>query len=360
MQTYFRSDGNVMPAVQPNPWLIGKREDILYFFLPVFAALLVFFMAQHPVVSNSMFLSMIAAYGFGLGPLHQGPSWFTYFDKDNRTYYASNLTNRIRFFFLPPILMITGVLATLLCTQFLFAALTLCHIDHLLQQSVRLSRLYRKDDAYAAANPKMEGISQYSIAVAFSMVGFYRFNFLQFATVPGAYYWTVAACILAFVCVCVYVGGILKRRHEGLPIHYQSLLFWVISVLAWAPGAFVTNFYLAFLIPLTIHWFQFLGMNATLVERKAAAARKLHPESVKKDAMIPPALKLFAVCFTYMSMFVLIDYLSQTTASVVVKGLSVGVLSGLAMNHYMLDTFIWRWQDEYPKQHILPYIASQQ
>jgi len=356
MQTYYGSDGHALARAQSNPWLIGKKEDISFFFLPIFVAVAVFYFAQSQLVANSMFLTMIAAYGFGLGPLHQGASWFTYFDKDNFAYYGSNQTNRFRFFILPPILILTGIVATLACPTFLFAALTVCHIDHLLQQSVRLSRLYRKEQKYAATSFMMEGISQYSIAFAFSFVGFYRFDFLGFASLPGALYLTIATCAVAFVAAIAYVGGIVKQYAAGLPLHVPALLFWILSVLAWVPGAFVPNFFMAFLIPLTIHWFQFLGMSAVLVERKAAATASSATDS--KKHLLSPAGMLLAVCFVYMAMFVFIDFLVHSPVSIYLKGVSVGVLSGLAMCHYMLDTFIWRWQDEYPQQHILPYITA--
>lgn len=359
MQTYYNSDGRALSYAQTSPWLIGKKEDIAFFFLPVFVAIAVFFLAQNPIVTNSMFLTMVAAYGFGLGPFHQGASWFTYLDKENFAYYASNNTNRFRFFVLPPLLILTGIVATVACPQFLFGALTICHIDHLLQQSVRLSRLYRREDKYATATFSLEAASQYSVALAFSLVGFYRFDFLNFSSFPGALALTITLCVIAAVSTAAYIFGILKRHSEGLPLHVPALLFWTLSVLAWAPGAFVNNFFLAFLIPLTIHWFQFIGMNAILVERKAAAYSSSDTGSRKSVLNLSPAVTLLAVCFVYMAMFVFIDYICHAPVSIYLKGLCVGILAGLAMCHYMLDTFIWRFQDDYPKEHILPYITSE-
>lgn len=258
---------------------------------------------------------------------------------------------------MPPLLIATGIVATISCPQFLFGALTICHIDHLLQQSVRLSRLYRKESKYATAKFPLEAASQYSVALAFSLVGFYRFDFLSFSSFPGAFPLTIATCVVAVVSAIAYLAGILKSHFKGLPLHIPALLFWVLSVLAWAPGAFVSNFYLAFLIPLTIHWFQFIGMNAVLVERKAKAAQTTSKASER--SRLSPSFTLLSVCFVYMSMFIFIDYICHASVSVYLKGLSVGVLAGLAMCHYMLDTFIWRFQDDYPKEHILPYITAE-
>ncbi len=356
MQTYYGSDGQALVRAQQNPWLIGRKEDISFFFLPVIVAVAVYYLAQTQLVANSMFLTMIAAYGFGLGPLHQGATWFTYFDKDNLAYYKGNQINRFRFFILPPVLILTGIVATIACPQFLFGALTVCHVDHLVQQSVRLSRLYRKEDKFATANFELEGISQYSIAFAFTLVGFYRFDFLGFASMPGALFLTIAICVIAMLSALAYLGGIYRQHMDGLPLHLPALLFWILSVLAWVPGALVSNYFVAFLIPLTIHWFQFLGMNAILVERKAACTTCSATDS--RRSLFRPAGILFGVCFIYLSMFVFIDFLCHSPVSVYLRGICLGVLAGLSMCHYMLDTFIWRFQDEYQQQHILPYIIK--
>lgn len=356
MQTYYGSNESVASSALPSPWLIGKKEDITFFSLPVFIALLIFGMAQHPAVTNSVFLTMIAGYGFGLGPLHQGPSWFTYFDKDNFAYYSSNRLNQLRFFVMPPCLIVIGIAATIICPLFLFGALTICHVDHLLQQTVRLARLYRQEGTFATCSPIMEGLSQYSVAAAFTMIGFFRFNFLNFATMPGAGLLTTVTCMLAFVSVVIYLTGIIGEHKKGLPLHVPALLFWTISVLAWVPAAFVTNFFNAFLLPLTIHWFQFIGFNSVLVERKAKADRSSHPESTKPA--FPPAATLLTMSFTYMALFIAIDWACHSNMAVLMKVIGLGILAGLSMCHYMLDTFIWRFQDEYPKKNIVPYICS--
>ncbi|MCC6979116.1 MAG: hypothetical protein IT343_12400 [Candidatus Melainabacteria bacterium] len=351
MQTYYRSDESFGNNAVASPWLIGVKEDTLFFFLPVFAALAIFALAQHPLVNNSFFLAMIAAYGFGLGPFHQGASWFTYFDKENFAYYASNNLNRFRFFVMPPLLIFIGIVATIACPQFLFAVLVVLHIDHLLQQSVRLARLYRQEGKFATANFKLEAISQYCVAAACTMIGAYRFDFLQFCSVPYALVATGIASVAAVLATAAYIEGIVRQHRAGSPLQVPALLFWAVSLLAWVPAIFVTNFFHAFLIPLTIHWFQFIGMNAVLVERKAAKAR-----GTNGKMLLAPVLTLLAMCFIYMSIFIGIDFVCHTHASVIVKGLCLGVLAGLAMCHYSLDTFIWRFQDDYPREHILPYI----
>ncbi len=120
-----------------------------------------------------------------------------------------------------------------------------------------------------------------------------------------------------------------------------ALLFWAVFVLAWVPAAFVTNFFNAFLLPLTIHWFQFIGFNSVLVERKAEADRNSLPESTKPA--FPPVAALQTICFTYMTLFIVIDLACHSNLTVIMKVIGLGVLAELAMCHYMLDTFIWRF-----------------
>ena len=181
----------------------------------------------------------------------------------------------------------------------------------------------------------------------------------------------VIACGLATLAfTALYVSQLVAKVKSGEYLNMPALVFWILSLTCMLPmGLLGKDFSAAFLAPVTWHWIQYIGLNFRLVKNKYVSS----PENQSALPMAKPLMIFFGICIGVTAINLLL--MSQTTASPnsynelgktvahapqELINLFLGTVIGLALCHFFLDAFIWRFREAYPRQAILPYLKTKQ
>lgn len=339
------------------PWLFGIKLDLFLFFLPALFGTILMSIAQQGSIASSPILLTLFLQGFGIGPFHQGITWFHYFDANNREHYGSG-NNKLWSVILPAVIVfLTTVLFWYypLAVTFVYVLWT---IQHIAQQNVGVMLLYHnhgRNEVIVDRNIEVRSIQ--------TAAAFFSFLFLAHMIVGvdkytyAAVYGVVAATALELLyLVGRYVDQIYKQVKTGKSLNVPSLCFWLLSLGTLAPlGIFARDYTQGLFAALVIHWFQYIGLNAILVRRK-------YGEESNKRALTghrPIAL--------FVSMGVFYAVLSMPLLTVLGNGFNVqalpwqirllaGIFNGLTLAHYFVDAFMWRFRDEFNRKSLLAYL----
>lgn len=341
------------------PWMLGSpKSDILWFYVaPLIVGVILFAMAESNFVTQSLILTSIAVNGFGFGPLHQGATWFSYFDKANREYYASSPLNRAVFLAGPPFLILVCTLCAFLSFEATVFVFVLWHVHHLIQQNVRFLALHHREPAkYAISNNDVEIATQWLGAMLFTLIGFHRVDMFGCRVMPLFEPALIILAVLFVVTGGVYICDIMAQMRDGKSCNVPALTFWIVSVLSMAPVAFFgKSYYNAFLLPLALHWFQFIGFNAHIVRNKYVG------EKAERLPFGSPSALFFGTCVCFMLISVSLQAVSSggIFSNVWVGYIGIGIVFGLAACHYILDTFLWRFNEPFQQEQTIPYLFDE-
>lgn len=337
------------------PWIFNQKLDLLFFFVPVILAPLVFVLAQSNFALNSAFWGILIINSFGLGDFHIGITWFNYLDRKNRGFYTST-ANKIRIHYLMPMVIVSlsilGVVYVPAITVFIYMAWS---VQHLVQQNVGLLLLYHDHKQHEAiVNRALELRTLHSGAVFFFML------FAQRLLWPGVAHSSLWLIIIALVGL-VFVGSIILYLRElfqqirnGANLNVPAFLFWCLAIYFFAPFAFIGKRYTdAILISNIMHWCQYIGLMYAL------SYRKYKPDNLQ-DLPTPHPLILLAiigVCMVALLMSVRenIGQVNIESSSWTVKAL-LGFVLGTIMIHYWQDAFMWRFREQFYRDTVLTYL----
>lgn len=353
MSSSVAAGGNVRVAY---PWMFGRNFDLLFFFAPVLLGIGAYALSQSSYVSGSFFWTVLVLNAFGAGPFHWGPTWFAYFDKNNRAHYMSDKRLKTIFFAGPPLIMAFCVAGMFLAPWLVLLITSAWAIQHLVQQNVGILLLYHNHGKGEAIVPRpLEMRSQWAPAIFFSIL------FVQRILFKGGSNAIVTAMIAlvgiwALVSVTLYVRELAQQIRNGAALNVPALIFWAISVSSLIPFAFLgKGFDDAYIIPVTIHWFQYIGLNYILIKYKYDRAENQAQNLVVSS---PKAL-FFSVCTIALMIglgLVLWKQSGQLAHQSAAFNVVAGVVFGLANIHYYLDAFLWRFREEYQRKTVLPYL----
>jgi len=336
------------------PWMFGKSVDTLFFFAPVLLGVGLVF--THNIFNHAGWLwTFLILNAFGAGPLHQGATWFAYFDKKNREYFVSTPANRFIFFFGPPLIIIASVFAAIYALQLFVAIGMIWALQHIVQQNIGILLLYHNHGRGEAivARP-LEARTQQFAACTFFLIFFYRVFLLGRAGEIVLPVIAVFALYTTFLIV-KYLRTLGQQLRQGSYLNVPAFLFWCLSVLCLWPMAFVVNsFAEGYLIPVTVHWSQYLILNYVLVKNK-------YSEEQLKNICIPrPLLLLFSVCVTLLAINLFLQFgFDALTKHKLFLGICFGLMNGIGLVHFFQDAFLWRFRDPYLRQAILPHLMSE-
>lgn len=338
------------------PWMFGQRLDIAFYFAPVIVAWLAFALSNAPDVSRSIFWATVVSSGFGAGPFHGGPTWFVYFDRRNIAHWGSSPGKATIFFILPPALMLLSVVGMLTVPHITNAVYIFWTVQHLVQQNFGILSLYHNHGANEAVPDRvLEKASLYFSCLASTLIMVLRLNFEGLGSIPGLPLVIWTAAFAAFGANCTYIAVTVKQLRAGKSLNVPALVFWLLSVCFFLPAAFLGRTgYHALLIPLVLHWFQYIGLNYVLVGRKYAGE-----DGANLPSSHPLALLTLVCLLTVAAVLAMnIAALADNALSVTARRMLVGAVFGLSIVHYYLDAFIWRFREPYQRQAILPYLLA--
>jgi hypothetical protein len=169
---------------------------------------------------------------------------------------------------------------------------------------------------------------------------------------------------VAFVTsVVLYLRDLHAQIRAGASFNAPAFFFWILCLSFYMPMA-VTQNPLALLLPSVLHWIQYIGLNSVMVRRKYSGeqAQFLSLISSEKAANSKmPGFRFFiyfspAVLFVQFGSYLLC--LAVWPQANCINHVWNSAFLGLAMVHYLLDGFIWKFREEYNRKAILPYLVS--
>jgi len=336
------------------PWLFECKLDLLLFFLPILFAVPLTIAAGGSVIAKAPVLLAVLLDGFGIGAFHLGATWYHYFDERNRKHYTSR-SNLWWSAILPVVLIISTIGGSIFAPDLVYFVYLVWTIQHLTQQNVGILRLYHNQ-------PSIEAVVERSLEASTVQAAAVMFGFMFLARIVMPHTWqatvvqiTAALCAIEFSSVMVrYIRQLFSQLRSGKALNVPAQAFWIISLVFLAPlGCFAQSISQGIILALFMHWIQYIGLNAILVQKKYAQPGE------KRFVLTGRPLVLFC---TIGFLFALIKVPAETLTALNVGQMTWqyqivnGLFLGLAFTHYLQDTFIWRFKDEFNKQAILQFL----
>lgn len=336
------------------PWMFGRNFDLLFFFVPVTLGFAFFALARYSPLSTSPLWTILFLEAFGAGAFHWGPTWFAYFDRKNRQYWKSNPNKQAIFFAGPVLVMLACIFGNIYCPWLVQLIAMPWALQHVVQQNVGILLLYHNQNRGEAIVDRTTEIkSQQAPAIFFAAIFFWR---VFFHSPQNFLCGTVGAALAlwALYKVAQYIFIMRRQVRDGAQVNVPALGFWAMSVLAFLPFAFIgKEFSDSFLIPVTIHWFQYIGLNFMLVKNKYGAGQA----QVVDLPNFSPMVLFFITCTVFVVILMALN-IAPTLPHMDPLAIKVftGIYLGLANIHYLLDAFLWRFREAHVRQSILPYL----
>jgi hypothetical protein len=334
--------------------MLGRRYDVLFYFLPLLFGIACFLMARFSPLSTSGFFVLILLDALGAGPFHWGPSWYAYWDKKNRDYWKSSRTKQAVFFAGPALVMAFAIACSFISPWLIAVVSMLWAVQHLVQQNVGILLLYHNQNSGEAIVDRVSEVrSQHAPAFLFMSIFFWRVLLKQ---PDGAIYGVIGFFLLAWTLWAVgsYLYKLRRLVLDGACLNVPAFVFWLMSVVAIAPVAFLgKNFGDGFVIPVTIHWFQYIGLNYMLIKYKYGPGE---PQVADLPKVAPVPLFICTCAVWVVAIYVVHWLLAYNVLNPVAATFAAGLYIGLADIHYLQDAFLWRFREPHVRQATLPFL----
>lgn len=337
-------------------WMFGPWRDLLFFFLPVPLALLMFAGAEAFEATNALLFALITQEVLGLGAFHQGATWFHFLDKENRGHYFVGLKGFFNFVAAPLALFLGTIAGEVFLPAFTFFIYICWSLNHAVQQNIGILLLYQNTKTNEARIPRhIQVWSQRLLALAFVLV-FFRRVLLSGTPLAELIWVPIAICAIAGTAYClVYLVRLAQELAAGKSLNVPHFTFWLLCVTYLIPFAFLGHDYDdAIMIPLVVHWCQYIGINYIV------AKRKYQNEREDNLPFKHPLVLYLGSGFTLVALILLLSYFQKANGDAAFAGkLLRGAILGMGMVHYYLDGFIWRFREKFPREAMLPYLVRQ-
>lgn len=333
--------------------MFGREHDLFFFFFSVFIGLAAFAVTQTPAASMSLLLAALVPTAFGAGPLHQGPTWFMYWDSKNRAHYGSTLKKAFVFYIAPFLVFATTVVGMLTpgLKQLVLGIWFVWSIQHLVQQNVGILLLYHNPkENEAIVERRLEVLSQQIPAIFFTLLLIRRTtlhqSYLAFDVVVGLF------GLWSLFLVFQYLLNLRQQTEQGKYLNVPAFVFWSLSVCSLSTFAFLGRDFLdSFIAPVTWHWFQYLGLNWRLIRNKYST------QEINNLPINKPVLLFISTCLALFVVNIGLSMCNQAQETPkLAKDVLAGCLIGLVNVHYFLDAFMWRFREPYQRAAILPFL----
>lgn len=327
-------------------WLFDWRADLLCFFLPLFFAVTMIYNAMSGTLLAALALFTIAIVFPVVGSFHGAATWFHYTDQKNQSYYFGT-GKRIFIFGIAPLLITLACAVAYAChlKDLVFWVYMIWTIQHLTQQNVGILLLYH-NPGEATVPRGIEARSQQIPSIIFGLLFFVH----QYVG-PRMFNLFVFLSMLSVLLLSShYMWCLFQKARSGAPVNVPAFLFWFLSVWFYFPMPFVDSYYKGMLLPLFVHWCQYVGLNWVLVARKHEASKAI--EADKRRTVV--AFLFF--CAVGTAVFSTTIYFSNMANSEFVRSVLAGVVMAGSLVHYFQDAFIWRFREQFQRETILPFL----
>lgn len=334
-------------------WLFGPKFDICMFLAPAVLAPAIFVCLKP--ASSSAFLTFVIMQGLGVGPFHLGATWYHILNPRLRTHFFCNRLGMLLFFMLVGTILALSVACVHLMPTLLYSVYLIATVQHLTQQNIGILRLLHNptigDEAIASRETETRSI--HASAWLFSAL------FLLRSSEPGScqYILCGAAALAAIdliMSVWRYLDELMAANKAGRVINLPAQLFWIISLAFLSPLALIPkNYSQALMIPLLVHWFQYIGLNAVLINNKYSAGHS-------KTQLNSQLVRFAASGVIYVTIFFFFGTQIAVTASTSYNCYKtfVALMLGLGLVHCLQEGFLWRFRDPVLRQELLAHLKA--
>jgi hypothetical protein len=368
-----------LPAPEPKrsmfcyPWMAGRNFDLLWYFAPIFVAIAASYLIRANPAWGTGLLFLFVANAFGVGPAHQGPTWFFYFDKRNREHWSQDRMRVLLYYFAPALVFVVSIVLALYVPWLSLLVTTLWGIQHFVQQNFGITLLYHnKNNNEAIPERNLLLRSLWTPAIFFIAIFFHHVwttpsalsgSGASAATIaakaaPPMDAWVIGVFAILGVVALYDVSRVLLHLRaqvgSGARINVPAFMFWAVSVLYYVPyllpGQTLAT---VSVIPGTMHWFQYIGLNMILIKQK-------YGESERESDIPCGATKLMVVLCVGSTLFFLLSRGIQQDFAVDSFNwrLLLGVYFGLANVHYFQDAFFWKFREKFQRESIMPFLMK--
>jgi hypothetical protein len=127
----------------------------------------------------------------------------------------------------------------------------------------------------------------------------------------------------------------------------------LISVVFLSPLALIPKEYSqALMIPLMVHWFQYIGLHVVLINNKYSAGHS----KTQLNSELGKFAASGAICVTIFFFFG--TQISAAASTSDCYKTFVGLMLGLGLVHCLQEAFLWRFQDPVLRQELLAFANS--
>lgn len=335
-------------------WLFSKQLDLSILFLPLFLAIGFWLVFHLYGMGQSTFLAFVILQGLGLGPFHQGVTWFYFFDPDLRQHFVGNRAALVKVTVLFILILAASIVGMMTVPTVVYFIFVLWTIQHIVQQNVGILLLYHNHDGKEAiVNRDLEISTIHRAAWLWMLIFFSRLapagTLIQVCAWLVVMFASIDLCILLFR----YLLELSKLLRSDLVLNVPAQIFWLGSLMFFFPLALISDYNEALLIPLVMHWLQYIGLNLILTQRKyekmVAGFSKIAPRSVV----------LYCGC-AFVALFVLAGLAAGSPGhcSFTAHNAFVGLILGIGMLHYLQDAHLWRFKNPVIRKSLLPYLKG--
>lgn len=334
-------------------WLFGRNIDLGLFYAPIILAFAAVSLSHDPAINQSLFLTFLFAHGFGLGPFHIGITYFHYLDRRNLRAYMKpeNITHA----FLLPALSFIVTVPLFCCAPSLLAILTIwVSMHHTTQQNIGFLMLYQNHDKNEiAVDRQTTFMSLHAVTLLFGMVFFHN-CIRKGPLVACAIDWGMAISgIIAAAFVYRYLAAMFKQYKVGRDLNVPAVAFWLLSAMFYVPFLiYGKNISQGMAIGTFVHLFQYIGLNFILAKRKYS-----RDENAEQLLVPLKPLMLLAVCgLAWLALNAILFAFAESMRGGLGCPILMGLITGVGVQHFVQDTYIWKLRFRHNREAILPYL----
>jgi hypothetical protein len=334
--------------------LSSPRAEILSFYLPLLFSIPFVLFLQLPQAKGSAILSFLILQGLGVGPFHLGTTWFHATDHNIRNYFFGSLRKASIFLLSATLIVCFSVTGMIFFQPIVQGIYLLWTVQHLTQQNVGILLLHHNGNSNeVVVERKLEVRTLHAAAWFFSLCFISKF--------APAHSITQVFCVLVLIAALVdlgdslvrYIGELKDQLRAGKRLNLSAQSFWLLSVLFLVPLAIGRDFNEALLIPLVLHWFQYIGLNLSIIKKKYQGTnRKM------LILNLHPLLQFVVIGTLFTLLFLTVGVCASLQCHGWQKDALFGLVLSLGMIHYLHDAFLWRFREPFLRRELLTYIKG--
>jgi hypothetical protein len=341
-------------------WLVSKKVDLVFIFLPIWAVLIYCFTLPSVVIDYKLSITFWVVFILGIDVSHVWSTIFrTYFDKEERQQYKKLLI------FAP---LVAFGLVSLLCliNEYLFwSVLAYFALYHFVKQQYGFFVIYKRKSRFDETEHFLKSKWMLLIGVLYPVLywhlcgnrTFFWFNGGDFVHFNNIYFSGILKWASYFY-LLIHLLWLLEIFIKSKKIPFGLVLWIVSSSLIWYIGIVWFNSDVVFsLTNVVAHGIPYMVLVFFYIEKKKSIKTmqpiQFSPRLIVKIGLMLSVILVFAFSEEYLWDWLVykekgaffqewIGFPFMVEVSVTMKVILIAILSVPQITHYILDGYIWK------------------